>query len=67
MSTCFVIIKMLTNEDEGRHGNDEDHNILMMMVMMMVMMILISCGKRNSLSLRGRRQAEINQISGCLS
>ena len=63
MSTCFVIIKMLTNEDEGRHGNDEDHNILMMMVMM----ILISCGKRNSLSLRGRRQAEINQISGCLS
>ena len=63
MSTCFVIIKMLTNEDEGRHGNDEDHNILMLMVMM----ILISCGKRNSLSLRGRRQAEINQISGCLS
>ena len=63
MSTCFVIIKMLTNEDEGRHGNDEDHNILIMMVMM----ILISCGKRNSLSLRGRRQAEINQISGCLS
>ena len=63
MSTCFFIIKVLMNDDEGRHGNAGNHNILMMMVMM----ILISCGKRNSLSLRGRRQAEINQISGCLS